>query len=847
MRKIKVILLLALCNILGLQAINISTIYVDKKGVMRWSDTQKEASFYGVNYTLPFAHAYRAINYLGKNHKAAIDKDVYHFARLGFNAYRIHIWDVEISDATGNLIENDHLDLFDYLVAKLRERNIRILITTMTNFGNGYPERNQNTGAFSYLYEKCKIHDDPKAIEAQKKYISQFVQHVNPYTKQAYKDDPYIIGFEINNEPCHAGSPQQTENYIKTMIKAVEGTGSKKPLFYNVSHNMDHVQAYYNTSVQGTTFQWYPTGLVAGRTREGNFLPTVDQYDIPFSNIKGFGQKAKAVYEYDPADVTYSYIHPAMTRTFRSKGFQWITQFAYDPIDMAWANTEYQTHFLNLAYTPKKAVSLAISAEVAYQIPMGKLFAKYPNDTIFENFRVSYKEDLSELNSMDKYYYSNNTTTKPIAANQLKKIIGYGNSPIVSYEGTGAYFIDQLENGVWRLEVMPDAIKINDPFATPSLKKEVVTIAWNEWTMKLNIPDLGNDFSISGLSASSQLVGKAANGSINIRPGVYLLKREGLTVSKEWNAMTEWNNIKLGEFVAPKSHTDQFYVNHLAQTYIEKGNSLKITAQIVGPVQPDSVMIYTDKISLWVDNNPYVKMSRKKGYTYEAEIPDSMIGDGLLRYNIVISAAKSNYTFPAQTEGHPLDWDHYKKQYWETQVVDKESKIDLFIASDDYSQLDTYGIPETSYARQMLINKTAFYSFVINDTNARFYWRKNIKNNIRNRENRLNRAKYLKLKLNEVKDINKLAIGFVTDTGFSYTATFDADKQNGRIYTIALSELKQGKTALLPAPYPSFLERYFVPDSEIPFKIGDIEIVEVSTVENLTSDASIAIDSIWIE
>ena len=98
---------------------------------------------------------------------------------------------------------------------------------------------------------------------------------------------------------------------------------------------MGHVGAYFNTAIKGTTYQWYPIGLVAGHTRKGNFLPFVDNYGIPFSNTKGFAEKAKAVYEYDPADITYSYMYPAMTRSFRSQGFQWITQFAYDPIDMA--------------------------------------------------------------------------------------------------------------------------------------------------------------------------------------------------------------------------------------------------------------------------------------------------------------------------------------------------------------------------------------------------------------------------------------------------------------------------------------------------------------------------------
>ena len=92
---------------------SIPTIYIDGNGVMRWSDTRQEASFFGVNYTLPFAQAYRALGYLGLERKAAIDKDVYHITRLGLNAYRIHLWDVELTDEQGNLLENEHLDLMD--------------------------------------------------------------------------------------------------------------------------------------------------------------------------------------------------------------------------------------------------------------------------------------------------------------------------------------------------------------------------------------------------------------------------------------------------------------------------------------------------------------------------------------------------------------------------------------------------------------------------------------------------------------------------------------------------------------------------------------------------------------
>ena len=552
-------------------------IYIDGNGVMRWSDTHEEASFFGVNYTLPFAHAYRALGYLGLDRKAAIDKDVYHLSRLGLNAYRIHLWDVELTDGQGNLLENEHIDLMDYLIAKLKERNIHIVITAQTNFGNGYPERNIQTGGFSYKYDKCDMHSNPEAIAAQETYLRDLVKHTNPYTGLAYKDDPSIVGFEINNEPCHSGTKEEVKAYINRMLKSMSKAGNRKPVFYNVSHNGYVAEAYYETTVQGTTYQWYPIGLVSGQTQQGNFLPYVDRYDIPFAGkVKEFNKKARMIYEFDPADIMYSYMYPAMVRTFRTAGFQWITQFAYDPIDLAFANTEYQTHFLNLAYTPNKAISMKIAAEAARSLKRGESYGSYPQDTIFGNsFRVSYAEDLSELNNGEKFYYSNQTNTPPKDASKLVSIAGCGSSPIVDYEGTGAYFIDCLESGVWRLEVMPDAVVVNDPFAKPSLKKEVVSIIYGTWDMALRIPDLGKAFTLTALDKKNDRKEETVtNGVIcDLRPGVYLLKRNGCTPQQNWKADSRWNSIRIGEFVAPTPRTMDYKVTHTPASIAEAGKA----------------------------------------------------------------------------------------------------------------------------------------------------------------------------------------------------------------------------------------------------------------------------------
>jgi beta-glucosidase/6-phospho-beta-glucosidase/beta-galactosidase len=101
-------------------------VYVDKQGVLRWTKNNTEASFFGVNYTVPFAYSYRAHKALNIDLEKAIQQDVYHLARLGLDAFRVHVWDTEISDTVGNLLENDHLRLFDFLVSELKKRNIKI-------------------------------------------------------------------------------------------------------------------------------------------------------------------------------------------------------------------------------------------------------------------------------------------------------------------------------------------------------------------------------------------------------------------------------------------------------------------------------------------------------------------------------------------------------------------------------------------------------------------------------------------------------------------------------------------------------------------------------------------------
>ena len=522
-------------------------IYIDAKGVIRWEKNQQEAAFFGVNYTAPFAYGYRSINRLGISIEQAIRDDVYHFSRLGLDAFRVHVWDTEISDTLGNLINNEHLRLFDFLLAELKKRNIKTIITPIAFWGNGYPEKDENTGSFSSKYGKKRALVEEAAFLAQENYLTQFFKHKNRYTGLTYQQDQDVVATEVNNEPQHSGPPARTTEYVNRMVKAIRQTGWKKPVFYNISESPKYAGAIVKADVQGHSFQWYPTGLVAGHTQQGNYLPNVSAYSIPFDTIPGFKNRAKMVYEFDAADVLAAYMYPAMARSFRAAGFQWATQFAYDPMATASSNVEYQTHYLNLAYTPSKAISLLIASRAFHQLPR---LQKYAIDTLFDAFRLDHKNSLSEMNTADEFYFSNTTTSLPVNPALLQHIAGVGSSVLSTYKGTGAYFIDHVEEGLWRLEVMPDAAFIRDPFEKNSPGKDVSRISWDSHAMVLDLPDLGSGYWLTAIN--DKTVSAIANDKeIKVSPGVYWLSRKDKKNS--YTAQSALGMIKAGEFVAPRT------------------------------------------------------------------------------------------------------------------------------------------------------------------------------------------------------------------------------------------------------------------------------------------------------
>jgi hypothetical protein len=827
-----------------------SLVYIDKDGVMRWKNNKQEASFFGVNYTTPFAFAYRAHKALNVDLEKAIQRDVYHMSRIGLDAFRVHVWDNEISDVSGNLLENDHLRLFDFLLAELKKRNIKTVITPIAFWGNGYPERDENVPGFSRFYGRGKLTTNDSAIAAQENYLKQFFNHVNPYTKLSYNDDPDVIAVEINNEPSHSGPKPAVTQYINRLAAAIKSTGWSKPVFYNISQGPYYADAVAASAVDGFSFQWYPSGLVSGKTLKGNYLPNVDKYTIPFDTIPAFAKKTLIVYEFDAADIMQPNMYPTMAKSFREAGFQWATQFAYDPMAIAYANTEYQTHYLNLAYTPSKAISMLIASRVFHKVPRLKNYGAYPADSVFDGFRVSYKESLSEMNTEDEFYYSNSTGTRPINAEKLNHIAGVGNSFLVKYNGAGAYFLDKLEDGIWRLEVMPDAIPIRDPFERASPKKEVTRIQWQSNHIAISIPDLGSDFSVEGLNDGNSFSTRSGTDGFKVSPGTYLLAGSGKNFSGKKDKV---GSLKLKEFVAPAPVSAEMYLYHEPFVEVSSGKAFTIQAKVAG-IDTGRVSLQINRMGGQFRNIP---MIRRNAFEFTAEVPTDLVTPGLLNYRIVLRKGKDVSVFPGNVKSDPLAWDNYNFETWKTYVADVKGGLELYNPIYD-REVRTYptwrrGF-QTSYITaerpgQLILRMTANdlvgvemmgfqYSFV---------------EKLAGRQSELSSFDKIvvRARSSNISPV-KAKVVFTCSNGSSMSA-FITVTNTFQDIEIPLNTFISDGALLMPRPYPGFLPLVFKgPSSPGGLKLSEAEKIELTigsglSPSDLKQPYTLDIECIWLK
>src|SRR5260370_25935302 len=129
-----------------------------------------------------------------------------------------------------------------------------------------------------------------------------------------------------------------------------------------------------------------------------------------------------------------------------------------------------------------------------HRLPRLSPYGPYPANTTVGAFHSAPDSNLGELLARDAFMYAGSTRATPPEPAALRRIVGFGSSPTVTYDGQGIYFLDQVRAGVWRLEVYPDAVPVRDPFEPPSPDKLVTPAISPAWPLTLALPDFGGSF-----------------------------------------------------------------------------------------------------------------------------------------------------------------------------------------------------------------------------------------------------------------------------------------------------------------------------------------------------------------
>lgn len=132
---------------------------------------------------------------------ADADKIAARLAKFGVNCVRFHHMDM--SAAPGGIWQKDmktldqgQLDKLDYFIAKLKEHGIYSDLNL--HVSRTYPEMPAWDGASGFFKGVDLFY--PPMLALQRAYARDLLTHVNPYTGNAYVNEPAVALIEINNE-----------------------------------------------------------------------------------------------------------------------------------------------------------------------------------------------------------------------------------------------------------------------------------------------------------------------------------------------------------------------------------------------------------------------------------------------------------------------------------------------------------------------------------------------------------------------------------------------------------------------------------------------------------------------
>jgi hypothetical protein len=489
---------------------------------------------------------------------------------------------------------------------------------------------------------------------------------------------------------------------------------------------------------------------------------------------------------------------------------------------------------MNLLYTPSKALSLMIAGKAFHKIPRMKSFGKYPANNQFEEFRVSAKEDLSEMNADSIFIYSRTTASIPRNAAALQQIAGCGNSQVVQYDGTGAYFLDKQENGVWTLEVYPDVLWLRDPFEATSLSRQAARLFWNERKVKITLPDLGENYTLLSVQAPDIKFDQTSSCEYLVKPGKYLVARKNI----EKKLFRKYFNRKekfLDGLYTPPAITPGVYVVNTSKQTAGESDPSAFRFQIAGEKTITHPTLYIKRFG-W---HGFAKQEliNVGGFDYAlADTPKILQVDNL-EYCIAFESGGKTFTFPGGAQITPEKWDFSPNSVWKLKIIGKEEAITVLNVSRD---IKDFVFPHFNRSRRYTVDlkngsqsdetSLSLHINFLEESKTPFGIQLNVSENLQPFAAQLDGYKTIVLKARSSQDSASIvSLNFIMADGKCYTAAAKL-KNIWQEVEIPLSAFHTGSSLILPNSYPLFLPEIWnaaSDNSEKDLTLSALEFIQI--------------------
>ncbi len=480
----------------------------------------QDVRLWGVNYYAAFNHHYLNLSELGVDHFRAVDRDIADFKRMGVNLVRMHVFDREISDEDGHILENHRLRVFDYLLYRLEQEGIYVMLAPIVWYNSSALQRivteryaywsmaESETFGFSNFYRKHELIWNEEALGKVERYLDEFFARRNAFSGRRLGEMENTAIFEVINEPDYptpklisdlraasdANPYVRREKKLLTLLdewleaqglpdneanerrfcaqligkfldrtfgivgKWCKDTVVRSHIHYGAA-SPEIREVLKNAPVEAISCTWYePCRFESSYNDHLNVLEGLPKRAASYENLKELG-KALFAYEFNMPSTLLGHYLPAFAQAMASVGVQAAAYFTYTPLDVAEYNPGWLVHYFNLRHTPHKGVCFAVGRKIFDSTEPGAPLPDDPDVWTGRYHRICRSAD-SAFWRRDGELISCGEVPEDFG--EVSSIMTCGSPSYAARSGNGVYFMERTGEG-WRLTVLPSEKLVGDP------------------------------------------------------------------------------------------------------------------------------------------------------------------------------------------------------------------------------------------------------------------------------------------------------------------------------------------------------------------------------------------------